>query len=120
MGFSLASWWQRKQIQAAMKLSRRPVQAHRVTNPYHAVSIKAGPACRQTATAFGTRRFLSKEAPPLPQPTCNAKACQCRYIHHEDRRDGADRRHRDVWDPAAHIAKGGDRRHSRGRRATDH
>ena len=120
MVFNLSTWWHRKRIQAAMRLSGRPVQAHRVTNPYHAVSIKAGPSCYQTAQQFGSRRFLAGEAPPLPQPTCNVKACECRYLHHEDRRDGFDRRHRDVWDPSSRLAKGGDRRGSHGRRMTDH
>jgi hypothetical protein len=116
----LSSWWHRSRVKSEVQRSGRPVAIHRVTNPYHAVSIAAGPKCRRTAEKFGERRFLSLEAPPLPQPTCDTLACRCRYVHHEDRRDGSDRRHRDVWDPAAQLAKGGDRRRGQGRRSTDH
>jgi hypothetical protein len=120
MVFNLPNWWHRKRIQAEVRLSGRPVQTHRVMNPYHAVSIKAGPGCRATAQKYGDRRFLSGEAPPLPQPTCDAKACTCRYVHHQDRRDGFDRRHRDVWNPNSQLAQSGNRRASHGRRVTDH
>ena len=123
MEFNLLSWWQRKRIQATVQLSGRPMQFHHVSNPYHAVSIKAGKSCHQTAQKYGHRRFLSGEAPQLPQPTCNAKACECRYVHHEDRRDGSDRRQRDahdVWAMGPQLAKDGGRRAGQGRRVTDH
>lgn len=120
ISFNLLSWLQRKRIQATVHLSGRPMQFHHVTNPYHAVSIKAGAGCPRTAQVYGDQRFLSGEAPPLPQPTCNARACQCRYVHHEDRRDGTDRRHRDVWAQSMQLAQVEGRRRSHGRRATDH
>lgn len=120
MDFDLRSWFHRKRIQATVRLSGRPMHFHHVTNPYHAVSIKAGPACHETAQKFGRRRFLSSEAPPLPQPTCNLQACQCRYVHHEDRRCGVDRRNRDVWAQRSDLANSGGRRSSHGRRVTDH
>jgi len=119
MVFNLSSWWHRRRVLAEVRFSGRAVQAHRVTNPYHAVSIKAGPNCNETAQMYGGKRFLSGEAPPLPQPTCDATACECRYLHHDDRRDGFDRRHRDVWNPNSQLAKVGDRRRSHGRRVTD-
>jgi hypothetical protein len=119
MEFNLRSWWYRKRIQATVQLSGRPMHFHHVTNPYHAVSIKGGPGCYQTAQNFGNQRFLSNEAPPLPQPTCNVGACECRYVHHEDRRDGVDRRKRDVWALNSELAKGGGRRASHGRRMSD-
>lgn len=119
MAFNLSAWLYRKRVQAEVQYSGRPVQAHRVMNPYHAVSIKAGTSCRRTAEAYAGRRFLSAEAPPLPMPTCDSRNCRCRYVHHDDRRAGADRRHRDVGNRNIALAKGGDRRSSRGRRATD-
>jgi len=119
MDFSLSSWWHRKRVHAAVRLSGRPVQTHRVVNPYHAVSIKAGPSCGQTASTYGGRRYLSQEAPLIPLPTCDTRNCRCQYVHHEDRRDGSDRRRRDVWDRHAQLARGGDRRSSHGRRVTD-
>jgi hypothetical protein len=120
MEFNLFSWWQRKRIQATVQLSGRPMHFHHVTNPYHAVSIKAGPGCHQTAQKYGGQRFLSGEAPSLPQPGCDVRACECRYAHHEDRRDGSDRRQRDVWALSSELATGGGRRVSHGRRVTDH
>ena len=120
MAFNLSSWLRRKRVLAEVTLSGRSVQTHRVTNPYHAVSIKAGPSCNQTKQKYGDRRFLSAEAPVLPQPTCNVTACKCQYVHHDDRRSESDRRLRDVWNPYARLAEGGDRRQRQGRRAMDH
>ena len=118
MAFNLSSWLHRKRVQAEVRLSGRPVLAHHVTNPYHAVSIKAGASCGQTALRYGGHRHLSREAPVIPLPTCDTKNCRCRYLHHEDRRDDFDRRQRDVGNPNANLAKSGDRR-SHGRRVTD-
>jgi len=120
MVFNLSSWCQRRRVQAEVQFPRRPVQAYRVTNPYHAVSIIAGASCGQTALRYGGHRYLSTEAPIILLPTCDAKNCRCRYLHHEDRRGGFDRPHEDVWDLNARLANGSDRRTSRGRRATDH
>ncbi len=119
MAFNLPMWWHRKRVKAEVQYSGRPVQAHRVSNPFHAVSIKAGPGCGRTAENYAGRRFLAADAPRLPLPTCDARNCRCRYVHHEDRRTGIDRRHRDAWNRNIALAKGGDRRGSRGRRETD-
>lgn len=120
MAFNFMSWWHRQRVRAEVTLSGRSVEVHRVTNPYHAVSIKAGPSCHQTKLQYGGRRFLSAEAPQLPLPTCDVTACRCQYLHHDDRRAESDRRLRDVWNPNAKLAEGGDRRRLSGRRATDH
>jgi len=120
MVFNTSSWLHRKRVQMEVQLSGRPVQVHRVTNPYHAVSIKAGASCGQTELRYGLRRYLAQEAPSIPLPTCDTKKCHCRYVHHEDRRDGYDRRERNVWDPNSRLAMGGDRRESGWRRVTDH
>ncbi|MGL4938753.1 hypothetical protein [Shewanella sp.] len=60
---------------------------------YHSVSIvNQGRACEQAAT-LKEKRFLSREAPTIPLAHCNAAHCQCRYQHHQDRRQaGSDRR----------------------------
>jgi hypothetical protein len=118
MELDLASWWRRKRIQAEARRTRTG-QAHRVTEPYHAVSIKAGPSCRQTHLKYGRTRYLSNEAPSIPLPTCDTQNCRCRYVHFKDRREGFDRRLRDVWNPNAARAASGDRRRGHGRRATD-
>ena len=41
MAFSILTWWHRKRVQSEVQFSGRAVHVHRVTNPYHAVSIKA-------------------------------------------------------------------------------
>lgn len=120
MAFKLMTWWHRQRVLAEVTMSGRSVQSHRVTNPYHAVSIKAGPACHQTKLEYANRRFLSADAPLLPLPTCDATACKCQYVHHDDRRAEPDRRLRDVWNPNSRLAEGGDRRRVHGRRVTDH
>lgn len=38
------------------------------------------------------RRFLSTAAPKLPLPACDVLECNCRFIHHKDRRTGVERR----------------------------
>ena len=59
---------------------------------YHAVSIKmSGPAC-QAAKDMAGRRFLSTAAPKLPLPDCDVLECNCRFVHHKDRRSGKERR----------------------------
>lgn len=118
MGFNLTSWWHGKLVQAEVQLSGRPVQVHRVVNPFHAVAVMPGSRCCQAAQLLDGTRFLSSEAPQLPLPHCGVDACRCRYTHHADRRNGSDRRNQDVWTPLL-AQTTGDRRESRGRRITD-
>ena len=60
--------------------------------PFHAVSIKhAADACAAARDLSG-KRFLSAEAPTLPLPDCDAGNCDCRFVHHGDRRHPNDRR----------------------------
>lgn len=62
------------------------------TSRFHSVSIKVtGSACRAAKELSG-QRFLSTEAPPLPLPDCTMEECNCRFVHHKDRRAGKDRR----------------------------
>jgi hypothetical protein len=119
MAFDLSSWWRRERTQAEVRMRGRSVNAERVTNPYHSVSIVAGASCSQTALRYGGRRYLIQEAPSIPLWSCDSRNCRCRYLHHQDRRDGSDRRRRDASDAPTRIPKGGDRRGSYGRRATD-
>lgn len=41
---------------------------------------------------MGAKRFLSGDAPRLPLPSCGAPTCNCRYVHHGDRRDAEEGR----------------------------
>lgn len=88
---------------------------------YHAVSIKVtGMACAAAKDLTG-QRFLSTEAPRLPLPGCTATDCNCRFVHHKDRRSGKDRR-----SPFAPGGQGGgtgsfemDKRQGKDRRKSD-
>lgn len=117
MPFRLASWLHRKRIHAEVSLSGRPVSAHRVVNPYHAVLITHDAASCKQVRQYEGQRILASAAPRLPVPGCDAPACRCRYIHCEDRRSGEDRRERDAA-PHAYAGRG-NLRMSPGRRAGD-
>ena len=58
------------------------------SKPYHCVSIRSPKNACEAAKSLIGKRFLSKEAPPLPLTDCTAISCRCRYVHHEDRRMG--------------------------------
>lgn len=71
---------------------RRGAVDPRASSKFHAVSIKfLGGACEAVKKLEG-KRFLSSAAPTLPLPDCDVDACKCRFIHHQDRRAGEDRR----------------------------
>lgn len=59
---------------------------------YHAVSIRFSENACDAAREMSGRRFLSSAAPRLPLPNCDATECRCRFVHHDDRRSGKDRR----------------------------
>jgi hypothetical protein len=98
----------------AKKVARRPAQA---SNPYHAVSILPGSDACAAAHRFSGQRFLSRQAPRLPLPSCDANTCGCRFKHHRDRRAGP-RRNSDVGMVTSSY-QGRERRGPRGRRASD-
>jgi hypothetical protein len=96
------------------------VRVNKGNTAYHAVSIKlSGHACKAAEEMTG-RRFLSTAAPKLPLPGCDVLDCNCRFVHHKDRRAGHDRR--SAFGPSgvsvgtgrfdAEQRKGGDRRSS--------
>jgi hypothetical protein len=75
-----------------------------------------------TTTKFHAQgmRFLSSAAPRLPLPECDALDCKCRFMHHADRRSGADRRGQVPRNMLASTGGyGGKERRYRERRGTD-
>ena len=112
MAMNLVGWWQRRRFESELRHRRETAAIHRIVNPYHAVSIKAGPDCCLAAMEHKGRRFLSADAPPMPLQGCDAETCACVYAHHDDRRAGRDRRTR-----ASVPMK--ERRAGHGRRQTD-
>lgn len=59
---------------------------------YHAVSIRFGANPCNKARQLHGQRYLSAAAPRLPMDGCDAANCDCRFVHHADRRAGDDRR----------------------------
>lgn len=117
MPFSLGSWFHRKRVHAEVRLSGRPVVAHRIVNPYHAVGIAHDSRCCREVREYDGVRFLASAAPTLPVRGCSAASCRCRYVHFEDRRGGQDRRE-DVSGPHPYYGQS-NRRLGQGRRASD-
>jgi len=112
----ITNWFLRRKIDAHVRQPGRAMEHRRVVNPYHAVSVEAGPKCCNEARELKGRRFLSAAAPKIPLANCDAKSCGCRFIHFEDRREGEDRRERTVDARGQSMP---DRRHGRGLRESD-
>lgn len=61
-------------------------------HPYHCVAIRYREEACVAVQRLSGQRFLSREAPAIPLPACDAASCRCRYVHFEDRRQNDDRR----------------------------
>ena len=86
---------------------------------FHAVSVRTGPQSCRAAKQVKEVRYLSQDAPALPLPGCEQRRqCQCRYRHHDDRREGP-RRDKDVGLPGIFWTLTERREPRMGRRATD-
>jgi hypothetical protein len=59
---------------------------------FHAVSIKYSKNACAAAKDMSGRRFLSGAAPKIPLAGCDVLECNCKFVHHADRRTGDDRR----------------------------
>jgi hypothetical protein len=90
------------------------------TTKFHAVSIYSTSSACEAAKSMQGMRFLSSAAPRLPLPECDALDCKCRFMHHADRRSGADRRGQVPRNMLASTGRyGGKERRYRERRGTD-
>jgi hypothetical protein len=107
-----------KLIRSSGSRSTSPVKGGAMK--FHAVEIQVPAKACAAARALGGHRYLSRETPPLlPLADCDRAAeCQCRYLHHDDRR--ADER-REQWggSSAPPTRAPGPVRTSRGRRNND-
>ena len=59
---------------------------------YHSVAIRMGALSCAAVQKLDGVRLLAEDAPLLPLPNCGIEDCECRYVHHEDRREAGDRR----------------------------
>jgi len=98
-----ASWWLLRQRRANSARDETPsIQRSSANTKFHAVSIKMGKRGCQAAKDMVGRRFLATAAPKLPLPGCDVIDCDCKFVHHQDRRSRKDRR-----SPFAHSGLGG-------------
>ena len=83
----------RRQQRTAKSVASRPSRPLADgSGRFHAVSIRFGASpCRKARRLHG-QRFLSEAAPRLPVDGCDSAKCDCRFVHHADRRAGDDRR----------------------------
>ena len=86
---------------------------------WRAVEIRPGLFCCKSAAKIANQIYLASEAPAFPLDDCTEKKCHCRYKFLDDRRSGEDRR--DDNTTLSSVTQGfeTDRRHLRGRRASD-
>ncbi len=85
--------WRLRSSPKQTEYGSETAEAQDKPDPYHCVSIRSPKDACEAAKQLMGKRFLSREAPPLPLPNCTAKHCRCHDAHHEDRRvDDGDRR----------------------------
>lgn len=88
----LVVWLLLRRRNAVGKKETPPAPSKPVNTAYHAVSIRFGELACAAAREMSGRRFLSSAAPRLPLADCDATECSCKFVHHNDRRAGKDRR----------------------------
>lgn len=86
------AWLMRKRAESADSGSRTNLRRKGGTTEFHSVSIRLSKNACAAAEDLSGRRFLATAAPPLPLPGCDAAECNCRFVQHQDRRQGSDRR----------------------------
>ena len=88
----LLVWLFLRRRNVAKEKEAPPPTSRPANTAYHAVSIKFGERACDAAREMSGRRFLSSAAPRLPLADCDSAECSCRFVHHNDRRRGKDRR----------------------------
>lgn len=91
----------------------------RVSAPrFQAIAIFRGARACHMARKFSDHRFLAREAPALPLPTCTMpESCECKYLKFNDRR--AEPRRLVDFGTTTRVFASVNRRSFRGRRKTD-
>ena len=92
LGLLVAWLFYRQGLDRPATRQDRRIASPRGSDDYHAVSIKPGAYACSEANEIAGERFLANEAPEIPLPGCTSSNCECHFVHHNDRRDGKDRR----------------------------
>jgi len=95
-----------------------PRQPRAERHRWHAVAIVGTAEACAAAKACRDSRYLSTEAPRLPLAGCDARCCDCRYAHFDDRRRGPRRAAERSGAPPKRVSV--EQRARTGRRSTDH
>lgn len=120
--FLWRSWVSESQShQGAANLLGKKARVTPVSERYHSVSVKPMEGACDAVKALSDHRYLVAAAPMLPLSDCRNPRCDCRYVHHQDRREpGSDRRQSTELPPETRLLRGsGNRRTKRGRRRED-
>ena len=92
LGLLVAWLFYRQGLERPATRQDRRIGSMRDSGEYHAVSIKPGAYACTEANEISGQRFLAADAPEIPLPGCTSSRCECRFVHHTDRRTGKDRR----------------------------
>ena len=85
-------YYRRRQAQQQIESAKRERRVASSDSRFHAVSIRFEANACAAAKALAGTRFLASEAPKRPLASGDSVSCQCRFVHHQDRRSGKDRR----------------------------
>ena len=120
MGIPFSNWLRQRSLKKKFGKQGRAALEERNARDFRAVCIKPGlEVCSKQAQRLQKQRFLMRDAPPLPLPTCEAAKCECRYVKFADRRVGP-RRGDDYGISNTFVRERERRNKSLGRRKTDH
>lgn len=112
---ALALWWRLAGRGTRSRSERRQAGKHAPKN-FHCVEVRYPRNACDAVKRIGAKRFLPGEAPEIPVPGCDADKCSCRYVHHEDRRQGDRRNPYPLQAAGSPASVGRDRRTKRDRR----
>ena len=120
MGIPFSNWLRQRSLKKKFGKQGRAALDERNATDFRAVCITPGlESCCKQAQSLQKRRFLMRDAPPLPLPTCDAAKCECRYEKFPDRRVGP-RRGDDYGISNTFVRERERRIKNAGRRKTDH
>ena len=86
---------------------------------FHAVTIELDPHACPAILEYEGETLLSKDAPILPLAECDQASCQCRFVHHDDRRRQGRRGYQSDLARIAELGANDERRKRAGRREND-
>lgn len=103
----------------AAKSNNAPGKKRTPAGKFHAVTIELDPHACPAICKYDGETLLSKDAPALPLAECDQASCQCRFVHHEDRRHQYRRGYQSDLSRIASLGANDERRSRAGRREDD-